>query len=110
MGLRVVDEPEHERFAIYADGAEAGFVRYRSRPGLIALTHTETDEALEGHGLATTLITDALDDAPRRPSPSCPRAAAPSSSTERAAHRLPSGHALPHPRRLRHHGLDHLAR
>ena len=37
-----------------------------ARPGLIAFTHTEIDDALKGQGLAGRLISFALDDARRR--------------------------------------------
>jgi predicted GNAT family acetyltransferase len=63
MSAEVRDAPEAERYEIHADGALAGFVEYRRRPGLIAFTHTEIDDAREGQGLASTLIRQALDEA-----------------------------------------------
>ena len=44
----------------------AGFVTYRSRPGLIELVHTEIDEEFEGRGLGSQLISFALDEARQR--------------------------------------------
>ena len=40
-----------------------GEAAYRRRNGRIALIHTEVDEALEGRGLGSRLVTAALDDA-----------------------------------------------
>jgi predicted GNAT family acetyltransferase len=42
-----------------------GEAAYHRRDGRIALIHTEVDEALEGHGLGSTLVATALDDARR---------------------------------------------
>jgi len=65
-GVQVVDVPQRERFEVLVDGAVAGFAAYRLKPGLIAFIHTEIDEAMEGKGLAGTLIEFALQDARRR--------------------------------------------
>lgn len=62
----VVDNPREQRYEIGLDGELAGFSRYSARPGLIALTHTEVDERFEGQGLASRLISFALDDARER--------------------------------------------
>jgi predicted GNAT family acetyltransferase len=48
------------------DGALAGYSEYRQKPGLMAFVHTEVDQAFEGHGVASILIHDALEDARRR--------------------------------------------
>ena len=48
------------------DGELAGIAAYRSRPGLIAFIHTEVDDAFEGHGVGSALVSEALDDARRR--------------------------------------------
>jgi uncharacterized protein len=63
MSAQVRDAPDAERYEIHLDGTLAGFAEYRRRPGLIAFTHTEIDDAHEGQGLASTLIRHALDDA-----------------------------------------------
>jgi predicted GNAT family acetyltransferase len=62
----IADNPEEQRYELRLDGAVAGFAQYRLRPGLIAFTHTEIDDALEGRGLAGRLISFALDDARER--------------------------------------------
>ncbi|MGH2868447.1 MAG: GNAT family N-acetyltransferase [Solirubrobacteraceae bacterium] len=62
----IIHQPERDRFTITVDGAEAGFAKYRERPGEIAFMHTETDPAQQGRGLASILIAHALQDARRR--------------------------------------------
>jgi predicted GNAT family acetyltransferase len=64
--VEVRDEPESTRYEITVDGGEAGIAAYMLRPGLIVFVHTEIDERFEGQGLASRLITFALDDARRR--------------------------------------------
>ena len=59
----VSDAPEHERFEITVDGELAGFLVYRSRKGLLALTHTEVEERFGGRGLGGRLARFALDQA-----------------------------------------------
>jgi uncharacterized protein len=63
MSAAVRDAPQAQRYEIHADGTLAGFAEYRRRPGLIAFTHTEVDDAYEGRGLASALIRHALDQA-----------------------------------------------
>jgi predicted GNAT family acetyltransferase len=63
MTIEVVDEPQHERFALYADGTVAGIAEYRRRPGLLAFTHTEIAPEFEGQGLGSQLARAALDQA-----------------------------------------------
>lgn len=62
----IVDSPGEQRYELRLDGGVAGFSQYRLRPGLIAFTHTEVDDVLEGQGLASRLISFALDDARQR--------------------------------------------
>ena len=64
--IEVRDVPERERYEVELDGTPAGFTAYVLRPGLIAFTHTEVDQRLAGHGLASRLIGYALDDARAR--------------------------------------------
>ena len=66
METTVTDDAAGERYVIAADGAVAGFVQYRSRPGLIAFVHTEVDAGMAGRGLGGMLIKGALDDARAR--------------------------------------------
>ncbi len=48
------------------DGEPAGFAAYRAKPGLIAFIHTEVDDAFEGQGVGSALVSQALDDARRK--------------------------------------------
>src|SRR5437870_5944530 len=66
MEIDVRDNREVQRYEARVGGELAGFSEYRSRPGLIAFIHTEVEPAFEHHGVATTLIGEALDDVRRR--------------------------------------------
>jgi uncharacterized protein len=66
VAVRVRDNPEEQRYEAVADGKLAGFADYRAQPGLIAFVHTEVDVAFEGHGVGSTLIREALEDARRQ--------------------------------------------
>lgn len=65
-GVTVTDNPGEARYEIRVEGELLGFVAYRLRPGLIALTHTQIDPRLEGHGAGSRLARAALDDARAR--------------------------------------------
>jgi predicted GNAT family acetyltransferase len=62
MDLRVIDNPEELRYELWLGATRAGFIEYRSEPGVILLVHTEIDPAVEGRGLGTRLVAGALDD------------------------------------------------
>lgn len=64
--VEVVDRGEEHRFEIRVDGELAGFVQYRSRPGIVAFIHTEIDPEFEGRGLGSQLIRGALASARER--------------------------------------------
>lgn len=66
MQTKVVNSPEQNRYELRRGEEMVGFVTYRERPGLIAFVHTETDNRLEGQGLASTLVAGALDDVRER--------------------------------------------
>jgi predicted GNAT family acetyltransferase len=72
----VVNNNEAEsRYEVHVDGALAGFLEYRTIGDVIALVHTEVDEAYAGQGLGGRLAKFALDDAQARGvkvSPLCP--------------------------------------
>lgn len=72
----VVTKNEAEsRYEIHVDGALAGFLEYRTVDDVLALVHTEVDEAYAGQGLGGQLAKYALDDAKARDvkiSPLCP--------------------------------------
>jgi len=58
----VRDNAARFRYEILVDGEVAGFVQYNMRGGRMILVHTEIQPAHEGQGLATQLVTEALDD------------------------------------------------
>jgi predicted GNAT family acetyltransferase len=61
MELTVIDNAAKRRFEMHADGQLAAFSQYRlDEPGVYAFTHTQTQPAFAGHGLATALIHEAL--------------------------------------------------
>lgn len=66
MAVEIHDDRDQDRYEAVVDAASAGFAAYRLRPKLIAFTHTEIDDAFAGHGVGSTLIRWALDDARER--------------------------------------------
>lgn len=62
MPTTVRNNPERHRYEIVVDDAVAGFVGYRSKPGLLIFTHTQIESAYEGQGLGSRLARAALDD------------------------------------------------
>jgi uncharacterized protein len=63
----VRDHPELRRYDVFTDdGQLGGFAQYVKRAGRVIFTHTEIDDAFEGHGLGSTLARGALDDARAR--------------------------------------------
>ncbi|MEU6922360.1 GNAT family N-acetyltransferase [Streptomyces sp. NPDC046631] len=63
------------RYVIRVDGATAGFTVYRDLDGQRVFYHTEVDDAYAGQGLASILVTEALNDvrgSGRRIVPVCP--------------------------------------
>ncbi len=61
MDVEVTDNPDKARFEIAADGELAGFAQYHLRDGVIAFTHTQTDDRFRGHGLGGRLVQASLD-------------------------------------------------
>ena len=59
--IAITDNSSESRYEISVDGELAGFVRYRAKPGQIALIHTEIDDRFEGQGLGGRLIAFTLD-------------------------------------------------
>jgi predicted GNAT family acetyltransferase len=45
------------------EGELAGYAEYRTRPGRVVFTHTVVEPRFEGRGIASTLITTAVEDA-----------------------------------------------
>lgn len=66
MAVEVHDNPDEQRYEAVVDGTLAGFTTYRMQPGVIAFLHTQVEDAFEGHGVGSTLIREALEDARRR--------------------------------------------
>jgi uncharacterized protein len=60
--VEVADAPERERYELSVDDEVVAFIAYRMRPGIIALIHTEVDEAFQHRGLGEELIRSALRD------------------------------------------------
>ena len=63
MKLRVEDQPDRNRYAVYAGERRAGYVTYRREGDVLALDHTEVSEDFEGQGVGSTLIRHVLDEA-----------------------------------------------
>lgn len=60
--VTVVDNPGKGRYeALNEAGVVAGFAVYKRRDGHIVFTHTEVDDAFEGHGVGSTLAREVLD-------------------------------------------------
>ena len=59
----VVNVPDASRYELRDGDRMIGELAYRRRDGRIALIHAEVDEALEGRGYGSRLVTTALDDA-----------------------------------------------
>jgi predicted GNAT family acetyltransferase len=73
--IRVADNPDEQRYEVLVDGRLGGFAQYRLLPGRIVFTHTEIDDAYEGHGVGSALVRTALDDVRSRGlqvTPMCP--------------------------------------
>jgi|ERR1700679_3462818 predicted GNAT family acetyltransferase len=77
--VAVTDNANGARYEVTVDGRQAGFATYRLSSGVIAFLHVEVDPALEGNGIGSRLVADALDDARLRGlrvRPVCPFVAA----------------------------------
>jgi predicted GNAT family acetyltransferase len=59
--VRVVDNPDRNRFEAYVGDELAGYVTYRVRPGVVVLVHTEVGSDFEGHGVGGHLASTALE-------------------------------------------------
>lgn len=61
--IEIVYVPERSRYEIHVDGKVAGITRAKEGDdGVLLFSHTEVDDAYEGQGLASKLVTGALDD------------------------------------------------
>lgn len=65
--IDVVHIPDRSRYVIKVDGEIAGLtVAKEGDDGVVLISHTEVDDAYEGQGLASKLVSGALDDIRRR--------------------------------------------
>jgi len=66
MSVGVEDVRELNRYEILVDGERAGVEVYEVTATELSLVHTEIDERFAGQGLASALVTFALNDARAR--------------------------------------------
>ncbi|MCW2773384.1 MAG: hypothetical protein JWN91_1710 [Nocardioides sp.] len=68
--------PEASRYEAHLDGQLAGFTEYELTDQLVIFTHTQVEDAYEGHGVGSALARFALDDVrasgTRKVLPLCP--------------------------------------
>jgi predicted GNAT family acetyltransferase len=77
--IRVVDNADQQRYELWHGDTLAGFIEYRIRNDVVAMTHTEIEPGLQTQGLGTRLVADALADTQARGrtvKPYCPFVAA----------------------------------
>ncbi|MEJ7635465.1 GNAT family N-acetyltransferase [Aeromicrobium sp.] len=66
MGNQVTINLDERRFEIKVDGVLAGFTEAIEEGDVVTFPHTVVYERFEGQGLASELVTGALDDVRRR--------------------------------------------
>src|SRR3954452_1501021 len=54
--------PSETRYEGHVDGELAGFAEYQLTERLVIFTHTQVDDAFEGHGVGSAIARFALDD------------------------------------------------
>ena len=59
--VEVTDNEAEKRYEARVDGELAGSAYYETADDLIVFTHTEVDDAFEGHGVGSALARGALD-------------------------------------------------
>jgi predicted GNAT family acetyltransferase len=59
--ITVTRNDARQRFEATVDGELAGFAEFTPGEGRIEFTHTEVDDAYEGEGVGSTLVSEALD-------------------------------------------------
>jgi predicted GNAT family acetyltransferase len=60
--LAVRDNPAERRYELRLGDTMVGEIRYRLRPGVAVLLHTEVSPSSEGQGHGSRLVAGALDD------------------------------------------------
>jgi predicted GNAT family acetyltransferase len=58
----VCDNPAQRRYELLFGDELVGEILYRTKPGTVVLVHTEVEPAVEGSGLGSRLVAEALDD------------------------------------------------
>jgi predicted GNAT family acetyltransferase len=56
MAEVITDNADRRRFELLVDGELAALVAYGNKGGMLALTHTETEDGFGGQGYATKLV------------------------------------------------------
>jgi uncharacterized protein len=62
MSVEVRDNPAAKRYELLVDGEVRGRIDYAVETGTLTLVHTEVDADLEGRGLGSRLVHEALED------------------------------------------------
>lgn len=62
MSHSVVHAKDEQRYEIHVDGILAGFTEAKEDGDVVVFPHTEIFDQFEGQGLASELVTGALDD------------------------------------------------
>jgi len=62
MSNQVVHNPDKQRYEILVDGILAGITEAREDGEVVTFPHTKVFEQFEGQGLASVLVSGALDD------------------------------------------------
>lgn len=57
---RIVDDPDASRFEAWLGDRRVGFTEYRLGASRIVFLHTEIDPAVEGRGIGSRLVAEAL--------------------------------------------------
>lgn len=73
--MKVVDNPMRSRYEARAGDQVAGYIAYRTRPGVVVLVHTEVDPAFEGRGVGSLMarsVLEALRSGGMQVDPVCP--------------------------------------
>jgi predicted GNAT family acetyltransferase len=60
--VRIADNPDEQRYEARLGDHVVAFSDYRMTDGRIVFLHTETDPEMEGRGIGSRLVREALDD------------------------------------------------
>jgi uncharacterized protein len=64
--LRIVDNPERNRYEAVLDDRVVGISQYSLADDVVTFLHTEVDQSAEGKGIGSRLAAGALDDVRQR--------------------------------------------